>query len=190
MNKDTRAEAKYRGSGSQAFANIARVHMVCGRLPDDFPGEAEFGLSVVDTNLVAQSNEALCFSIVNSDINMDSDGRKVLRIQWYGTHNIAANALTQRERAKPGPSAESRQEVTDALRDMFEQQDSWGADEAKAALKRSGINASEDTIAKARRELGITPRAIYKRTGGIDYWVWSSPPTRIQISDPTERRRG
>ena len=61
MNKNTGQEAKFRGSGSAAFANLARVQLVAMRLPKDCGSEADFGLWQADVNLTQRRDEALTY---------------------------------------------------------------------------------------------------------------------------------
>lgn len=185
MNKDKGQDAKFRGTGSSAFQNRARVHLITGEVPSGYPGEGTFAIRQVDTNLTARNDSALVYSIVDSDIEQDDDGNYVARLEWHGTADISANSLTQGQVARRGPEPHRQEELSDVLSQMFDGQDTWKAHDVKAELKKAGASTDSDTLRKVCRELGIERRARYKESGGIDHWIWTTATEKVRV-----RRRG
>jgi len=173
MNKDTSKSARYRGGGSVGFANIARVHMVTGRLPESYEGEGEFGLSQVDVNMTRRVAETLAYSIADSEVPLDDQGNYVARLVWHGLADIDADTLVRGEEPKRGPEPIAQEGAREVLAGMFDQQGTWPVAEVTKALKDAGASTHKSVLDKVKKELGISARAEYKAGGGIDYWVWT-----------------
>ena len=88
MNKNTGAEAKFRGTGTTAYQNRARIHLIAARIQEDLrPGSgAEYALAIADSNLRRVRSEVLTYDVVNSDTpSSDEDGDFVPKIIWRET---------------------------------------------------------------------------------------------------------
>ena len=180
MNKNQGQEAKYRGSGSAAFANLARIHLVAARLPDSFNGNGEFGLYQADVNLTRRVAQALTFSIEDSNVPLDTNGRMVSRIEWHGLAGVGIEELDAPR--KPGPDPTAQENVADVLEQMFYKKSTWNVDDAMAELKKAGVSQNDKTVAKARKALNIIAEPVYGPKGGIEKWVWDMKSPKIHRS--------
>jgi hypothetical protein len=175
MNKDRKASASHRGGGTTAFQNVARFHMVTGVMPDEYADKGTFGLSVVDANYVKHPEGTLAYDIVDSDIKLDDAGNMVGKVQWRGFEDIDPDTLTRGNGGdgKPGPDPIKRTAIATILGEMGRESESWDSGEAKTRINqelvRRGFSAAnKNTIYKAIRESGITPKQ--ERSGYV--WVW------------------
>jgi hypothetical protein len=180
MNKNQAQDAKYRGSGSAAFANLARVHLVAARLPDSYTGEGEFGLFQADVNLTRRKTEALTFSIVDSDdVALDIHGNMISRIKWHGVDGIGIDALTVIK--KSGPDPYKQDTIAEVLIPMFEEDDTWDVNVVMAELDKAGVKADKETLGKARQKLGIIAKPVHKPGGGYAKWVWTTKTNKLRV---------
>ena len=110
MNKDPRAAARHRGSGTTAFQNVGRVHLVMGRLADEFEDSGTFGLSMVANNYTVVVRGTLAFDVVDSDVKLDSLGHYVGKVEWHAPGDagmlsalVRGNMNMDGSARKPGP---------------------------------------------------------------------------------------
>jgi hypothetical protein len=176
MNKNTAAQAKHRGSGSSAFQNRARIHLVVGRLPESYKGAAEFGLAQVDTNMMRRVRGALTYAIEDSDIESDEQGNMIGRVEWHGLEDIDVNKLTQGEHAKSGPDAYAQDGVRTVLEELFGESDTWPVNYVTDTLKEAKCSTNKDVLGKVCKSMGIYRRPRHKPGGGIAEWVWTTDP--------------
>jgi hypothetical protein len=174
MNKDTRAEAKYRGSGSTAFQNRARIHLIARELPlsagaSGVPGK--FGIAMIDTNLAPRREGALCYDIIDSSQDMDDLGNKVGMCQWHGWFDVDLKH-GDRPRHGPAPSAE-RESLELLLTEMFSERDTWGALEAQAEIDKAGLLMNKNTVAKVLKDIGVRRARSFDGRGALVGWVWT-----------------
>lgn len=175
MNKDTRQDAKFRGTGSSAFQNRGRVHLIAARMPVSYPGLGDYGLAMVDNNLIRNESLVLTYSIVDSDIRLDAHGNMVGLIEWYETApDMDANDLTRPDPVRRGPEPTARNEVVEVLSAMFEERSVWPKTEAEAELRAAGVSTNNKVIAAAKAEAGVRSE---QREGG---WVWTTEKRRIR----------
>lgn len=168
LNKDSKQEARFRGSGSVAFANRARVHLLAAKLP---PGhEGEYGIGVLAVNLAKRPEGCLAYSIVDSDIEGDDAGNMVGRLEWHGRVDVAVEDLGKSQGGR-GPTPAIQDEIIDVLTEMFDRQEVWESSAAFAELRAAGITANKETIIKARKRFGVVARARFK-DGKIEGWYW------------------
>jgi AAA domain len=173
MNQNRSQDAKYRGSGSGAFQNRARVHLVTGEIPTGFPGGGQFGLAMVDNNIMPRVRGSLAYSIVDSDIQGDDQGNMVGRVEWHGLVDIDANTLTRTEN-RPGPEAHEQNAIRAVLAVMFDEKDTWRQKEIIAKLKEENCSTNDKTLEKVKKAMGIRSAQVFKKTGGIAGWVWTT----------------
>src|SRR5215469_7991368 len=96
MNKDPKAAARHRGGGSTAFQNRARVHLVTGRLAEEYSECGTFGLAMVDNNFTRRVDGTLTFDVVDSDIKLDNRGNMIGKIEWHDLEeDITTDTLTR-----------------------------------------------------------------------------------------------
>lgn len=184
LNKDTKQDIRFRGSGSTAFQNRARVHMVASRLPPGHSEQSVFGLGVIDINIGIRQDKVLAYSIEDSEMASDDAGGYVGRVNWEGYLDITTEELGQQPHRR-GPDPVKSGEVEHVLRDMFAEQHTWETGEAKRALREAGVSTSQHTVDRARRELGIHARAEFGPNGGIVRWVWTTEARKTKV-----RKRG
>lgn len=179
MNKDKSQDAKFRGGGSAAFQNRARVHLVTGEIPPSSSVPGKFGLAMIDNNLMPRIEGVLSYDIVDSNIQADDDGRMIGMVEWHGVHDIDHNRLTKGDEERRGPDPMVQQEILDVLGDLFSSRDRIPADECKRALKESGTSTNSETVSKARKAMGIRSAAVFKPEGGISHWEWIAGKEKI-----------
>lgn len=168
LNKDSKQEARFRGSGSVAFANRARVHLLAARLP---PGhEGDFGIGVLSVNLAKRPEGCLAYSIVDSGVVGDDAGNMVGKLEWHGHVDVPVEDLGKYSNGR-GPTPVVQDEIIDILAEMFERQEVWESSAAFAELRSAGVTANKETIIKARKRAGIVAKARFKE-GKIDGWFW------------------
>jgi hypothetical protein len=188
MNKDTKQEARYRGSGSSAFQNRARVHLIAGRMPDSHVlsgGAGDFGIAMVDSNMSEKMQGVLAYSIVDSEVVQDVSGGMVGRAEFIPglVTTVTADQLAGGERRK-GPEATAQPTIRAAFMEMFQEQDTWDKNDAVAELEARGCSVEEKTVTKVRRILGIRSVGIrQKGKAGIRKWVWTTRKARISERD-------
>jgi hypothetical protein len=168
MNKDSKQEARFRGGGSVAFANRARVHLLAARMPAGHQGE--YGIGVLSVNLAKRPEGVMAYSIVDSDVVGDDAGNMVGKLEWHGRADVAVEDLGRSPGGR-GPAPAVQDEIIDILQGMFDSQEIWDSSEAITALRSAGVTANKETILKARKRAGIVARAKFTN-GRIDGWVW------------------
>lgn len=183
MNKDRGADAKFRGTGTTAFQNRGRVHLVCGEIDPAGVCEAEraFGIGMADANDTARVEGALAYHIVDSNVPLDDDGAMVGRVEWDGYVDVSLNELTRgistNEQGRGGGRKPLAQElVEEVLIELFPPgiEGNRSAATVIEALKANGCSTAPSVLSKARHSLGITTRQERKRGGfGVQGWVWS-----------------
>jgi AAA domain/Bifunctional DNA primase/polymerase, N-terminal len=186
FNKAVGTGARNRGSGSAAFQNRARVHAVTGELPEG--SRYKFGLAIVDTNLTSRTgiDGVVGYNIVDSDVATgDRQGTYHGRVEWGEVvQGVDANMLADGGPRRPGPAAVRRQEVIELLVEMFEEKDTWPANEVLSMLQEAGASTTNDVLREARQALGIRPTsARSKGKRGIAGWLWTTAKIRSRNDD-------
>lgn len=185
-SKNTQQAAAHRGGGSVAFGAVSRIQLVSGVVPEearlgiDQPtdeGGEVYGISQVKNNhLKRKPNEALAYTIEDSDVVADMDGNKAPRIRWLGKVQVSADDLASSMSRKRGPSPVIQDEITSILSEMFATSPVWDALDAVKEIRESGCSANKETISKARNRMGIISRP--KHQGGkvgVRGWEWVLP---------------
>lgn len=189
MNKNTGADARMRGSGSTAFQNRARVHLVAGRMPEGHDGAGQFGIAMADTNLTKKVEGVLPYTIEDSEVSMDEAGTYAGRVVWHDIiEDMDANDLLSAGTKRRGHIAVAASQIRMALQEMFELKPEWPASKAMEELRTVwDIGATEKTIHTTRRAMGITAVRRAKRgvVGGTDHWVWvlGDSPEKSRVSE-------
>ena len=137
MNKDSKAAARYRGGGTTAFQNRARVHLITGRLSDDFSDRGTYGLSMVDNNYVERVKGTLAYDVINSHIKLDNLGNMVGKVKWRELEDIDVDTLSRGDAGdgKPGPDPIKRTTIMEILNEMGATSAKWDAEEAKKNIR-------------------------------------------------------
>ncbi len=189
MNKDTSALARNRGSGAASFQNRARVHLICGDMPDSYklsgvPGD--YGLAMIDANMAKKVEGVLPLSVVDSDIPMDDQGNMVGRVEWHSLVDIDPNVLVMGDKRQMGPKETPAQDlIYSVLWDLFHEKHTWRRKEVMEALLRAGCNMNDTrTLQKVKARLRIRSVRIY-RPGrkGIERVDWTTRKQRVSDDD-------
>lgn len=191
MNKDRGAAARHRGSGTTAFQNVGRVHLVMGKLADEFEDSGTFGLCMIANNYTVLVNGTLTFDLVDTDIKLDNLGHYVPKVEWHDLdEDIDAEALVRGSSqgdsgsGQRGPAPVKRQAVKRILIEMGERKQVWDAVEALAHVSKEMNEQGHGvpnirTVRSAMRECMIES----KRVGvGKNEWRWAG------IKVPRERQ--
>lgn len=180
MNKSKDSDARFRGTGSSAFQNRARVHLIVGELPEQTEdGERQFAIGMADANDTKRVGGALAYKIVDSDIALDDQGRKVGRAEWLGYVDVDVNTLSRGpsldgELGIRGPIPVAQEHVCEVLEELFGESQGYAikAEDAIAALKAAGASTSPTVLAKARKRLGIKTVRTREEGGKTAGWTW------------------
>lgn len=181
MNKNKEGDARMRGAGSTAFQNRARVHLVAGEIePLNVGTDSEtrrFGIGMADANDIKRVGGVLTYTIVDSDVPLDEDGRMVARVEWGGYEDIALDDLTRgydhRKSGHGGRKPMAQEAVEEVLSDMFATPGQHDAKKVKTALVDAGCSVAPSVLAKARASLGIRTARVVRRGGfGVERGVW------------------
>jgi hypothetical protein len=180
MNKQKDAGARFRGTGSSAFQNRARVHLIVGELPDQTEeGERQFAIGMADANDTKRVGGALAYKIVDSDIQLDDQGRKVGRVEWLGYVDVDVNTLSRGpsldgELGIRGPIPVAQEHVCEVLEELFGESQGYAieAQEVINALRAAGASTSPSVLAKARKRLGIKTVRTREEGGMTKGWTW------------------
>jgi hypothetical protein len=188
MNKDRHASARHRGSGTTAFQNVGRVHLVMGRLPADYTEDGEYGLSMVANNYTVAVKGTLTFDVVDSDVKLDNRGNMIGKIVWHGIdEDMDAETLVRGSghessngSGKPGPTPHVTMAIKRSLIEMGKERSVWDASEGMArvmeGMKELGFDEpNHKMVHKARNESMITSKS---RPGavGLNDWHWPAQP--------------
>lgn len=184
MSKDRHAAARHRGSGTTAFQNVARVHLVTGRLSEEYADRGTFGLSMVAGNYVVEVTGTLVYNIVDSDIKLDKLGHMVGKVEWCGLEeDIDADSLAKIDNGNGhrGPAPTKNAAIKAILIEMGEINDTWDSVEGREYVHKKLEEQGHDvpnrhTVDKARTDSFI--RVVYRKgeVGGKD-WIW--PAQRV-----------
>jgi hypothetical protein len=183
MNKDRNASARHRGSGTTAFQNIGRVHLVMGRLPADYTEDGEYGLAMIANNYTVAVKGTLTFDVVDSDVKLDNRGNMIGKIVWHDIdEDMDAETLVRGSRkaddssGKPGPTPHKTIAIKRILLDMGKEKPVWDASEGMAhvmeEMEKLGFDKpNRKMVDRARGALMITSRS---RPGavGLNDWHW------------------
>jgi hypothetical protein len=172
FNKNTAAGAMERMSGSMEFRNVARAVIYLAIQEDGT------GVISKQKNNLGKTWPSIAYDIIEVVVNEEL-GITAGRIRMMGeTDADAAEIINRKPPRKP---SEAAQEIIDVLKDMFRNQDTWRADDAKKELERAGVSTNDKTITKARERLGIRSEAVYNEgKKGINHYVWTVKKIRIQ----------
>ena len=186
FNKMAGAGARNRGSGSTAFQNRARVHMITGELPDG--REDKFGIAIVDTNLTSKKGigDVWGYNITDSDIlTGDRQGSYHGRIEWGGiAEGVTPDILADGEAVVRSKGSNTLNEVTDVMSELFLEKDTWGSNEVMEFLQQAGVSVRKDVVARARTTLGIRAVAVRKKgMAGVQSWNWTTKKAKVREED-------
>jgi hypothetical protein len=159
LSKGQSTNVLYRGGGSIGIIGAARVALMVGRDPDDPDGPRRI-LAVAKSNLAAFP-PALAYHI-------EEAGNGVGYIVWEGeTHHTAA-AISASASPEHEEGQRERDEVAQALRAALTK----GRRLQKEIMHevRAATGASESTIHRARRRVGIISEREGFGPGSLVYW--------------------
>jgi hypothetical protein len=189
FNKMTGVGARNRGSGSTAFQNRARVHMVTGELPDG--QQNKFGIAIVDTNLTSREGigGVWGYNIVDSEVTTgDRQGSFHGRIEWGDLAvGITADVLADGDGAvaRNGRRSSTRaMEVEEVMAELFAEKDTWLSAEVIRELQEAGVSTRKDDYNRAKEALGIRSVPIREKgKPGVRGWQWTTTKTRVRKED-------
>jgi hypothetical protein len=187
FNKMTGAGARNRGSGSTAFQNRARVHMVTGDLPEG--REDKFGIAIVDTNLTSRKNidGVWGYNIVDSEVPTgDRQGSYHGRIEWGEiAEGVTADILADGDGSmRGGKRSTNLMEVTEIMAEMFTDQETWPSTDVLEALQQAGVSTRKDVLNKAKESLGVRSVPIREKgKPGVRGWEWTIKKQKVGKED-------
>lgn len=183
FNKMSGVGARNRGSGSSAFQNRARVHMITGELPAGHP--EKFGITIVDTNLTSREgiDGVWGYNIVDSEVPTgDRQGSHHGKVEWGGlAEGVTADVLADGDAQARGSQQATRvMEVTEVLSELFQEKDTWTSGEIIAMLQESGCSTRKDVLGRAKDQLGIRSTPIREKgRPGIQGWNWTIRKAKV-----------
>lgn len=166
FNKDRKAESLLqRISGSHAFTAVPRVVLVIR----DSPGDDSRKLLEVHKNNLYQKLSPIGFKIepILDEDDEPVDGRSC--ISWEGELEDAASTKPIRKRLAP-KAVRAKKFLRDVLHD-------GGISSLEITKQAKQLDISEDTLRKAREDLGIVVKKHGRADGsrGIDHATWELP---------------
>lgn len=174
MNKDSSLEAKYRGAGSTAYQNRARVHLIASEIPPELGQQAGYALAIDSSNLRrVNHNQSLAYDIVDSDIVADDEGFFAPKIEWRGIIPVGANALTMRKK-KHGPEAYIQEQVQKVLVEMFREKDTWPVKEIEERLAEHDLHPDDSQKDAVKKRMMI--RSFRPKGENSGQWYWTINP--------------
>jgi hypothetical protein len=187
FNKMTGAGARGRGSGSSAFQNRARVHMVTGEMPEG--QQDKFGIAIVDTNLTSKEGigGVWGYNIVDSEVPTgDRQGSYHGRIEWGDLAvGVSADVLADGDGAMRGGRQSTRlMEVEEIMTELFEEKDTWASTDVVDALRQAGASTRKDHIGRVKESLGIRSVPVREKgKPGVRGWEWTTKKARTRGED-------
>jgi hypothetical protein len=179
MSQDTSARAKFRGLGTSAYQNRARVHLIASEIPEDLGQEAGYALAIVDSNMrKVNKKRSLAYDIVDSDVVADDEGFYAPRIEWRGMIRASADELTQRTTQR-GPEAYVRKDIIKVLKQMFSEKDTWPATDIFARLAENDLYPDDRQKKAVKDEMMI--RSFAGRGEMAGQWYWTIKPQRHHV---------
>ena len=180
MNKQKDAGARFRGTGSSAFQNRGRVHLIVGELPELTPeGDRHFAVGMADSNDTKRVGGALAYHITDSDISLDDQGRKVGKVVWEGYVDVDVNTLSRGPSLDDGagirgPVPVAQEMAIEVIEELFAESDGYAvpASAVLSALKAAGCSTSPAVLAKVRKRLGISTVREREQEGMTRSWTW------------------
>lgn len=170
LNKQSGADAIYRGGGSIAFAGLARETLAIGRDPED---EDRCVLAVVKLNLAAKAR-AVAYRIVSTGPYDPS------WVEWEGETEINAESLIGKDRDVASDAGKAAA-LGRIVRDLVEANGGeMLAKDGYRALEADGIGTDSDAdkmaLSRARKKAGV--RTARQDDDPLGPWVWRLDPAR------------
>ncbi len=103
-------------------------------------------------------------------------------IEWKGEVDISADALVSGPTKRMGPEAIAQEAISEVLEDMFRRKDTWPSAQVLKELRATGCSTNKGTIGKVKKRMGIVNRPVFE-DGSIRYWVWTTDPGKLKVSD-------
>ena len=172
LNKDGSMKALYRGTGSIAFSAIARSGFITGQCPD-----GSYGLAHVKCSY-AQTFDG----VIRYSVNRWDKDEGIAVVEWGDVdEEMTADDLAKGPSPKKGPDSEAYDRISAVLGEMFDERDTWDADEAVKHVRAKGLHYHERTISNVRNNMGIITGMGERdpRTGRLQGWVWTSRKPRV-----------
>jgi hypothetical protein len=175
LSKGQSANVLHRGGGSIGIIGAARVALMVGHDPDEPDGPRRI-LAVSKSNLAAFP-PAMAY-------HMEQAENGVARIVWEGTTQHTAAAITAMAASEGAEEQSERDEAADALRSALANGRRLQKDVMREVREATG--ASESTVHRARRRLGIKTMREGFGPGSLVYWrlpdVWDGEAAAPYLS--------
>lgn len=164
--RKSRGSASERGSGSHAYKDTVRSHLIAGPHPTR---EGVYCLKQRKMNFAPRLKETLLYAL---------DENEWPPFKWLGTDDVPADALTDPQVAEKIRKEETkRNAVAKALQEVLGGGEEVESHEAMNAVREiTGKNYSDEYIRKTARALGVVSRL--EGFSGKKKSYWSLPPAR------------
>jgi hypothetical protein len=164
LNKDGSMKAMYRGTGSIAFSAIARSGIITGTTEDGDMAIAQ----------VKCSYSERFEGVIRYSLNRWEKNRSVVVVEWGDIDtDVTADDIAGGKKSKHGPAATKQEEIRALLAPMFDEKDTWSKKDILQAIEDEGITASEPTINKTLKSMGLRPIQVFQSDGKIGQWSWT-----------------
>jgi hypothetical protein len=171
LNQSGELKAIYRGTGSNAFLEVARAGLAVAYHPDSDPHDPRRLRCLIQTKgNLTRKRLALGFHVE------DDPETGIGRVVWHqGALDLDADTLLQgRDARKDAPKREEAEEVLSKILSKGPRRVS-GEDGVEAETKRAGVTWG--TVKRAADSLKVVKTRHYKPGGGVDYVTWELPVT-------------
>lgn len=171
LNQSGDLKAIYRGTGSNAFLEVARAGLAVAFDPDSDPYDPQRRRCLVQTKgNLTKKKLALGFHIE------DDPETGIGRVVWHeGALNLDADTLLRgRDARRDAPKLEEAEEVLFTLLSNGPMRVS-GPSGIEAETEKAGVTWG--TVKRAAASLKVVKTRHWKKGGGVDYVTWELPVT-------------
>lgn len=187
LNQDGDLKAIYRGTGSNAYLEVARAGLAIAYHPDDLglpQHERRRVLAQTKGNLVGQKLSRIFNIVVDAELGIP-------RVEWQPGHaDIDADSALKggRDSRKNSPKLEDAKRVLSEILSPgpMRVQGTEEVDGVKELIKKAGLTWG--TVERAADDMGVVKEPVRHETGPNkgkpDYWKWSLPMAGTKIRIP------
>lgn len=183
LNQSGDLKAIYRGTGSNAFLEVARSGFAVAIHPDDveLPKDQRRRVVAQTKGNLTRERLSLAFRVSAHPQVTNVAGEPVPRIDWEGAADVDADTLLKgRDARKDQPKRAEAKRLLEELLD--DGNNEVRADFAKSQGTKAGLSPS--TMDRAANDLGLDKIGVRKEgrdKGAYEYWLWRRPPRAAMV---------
>lgn len=176
LNQSGELRAIYRGTGSNAFLEVARSGFAVAIHPDDveLPKDQRRRVVAQTKGNLTRERLSLAFLVTAHPTVTNKRGSGVPRIEWQGEADVDADTLLKGRDARNQPKRDEAKAILNTLLDAAD--GAVRADKAQKQARLAGI--SPRTMDRAATDLKLVKVGVRKDgkdKGEYDHWLWKRP---------------